>query len=48
MNAKGWVLRGLQTLLAEGRVVDAVIKACGAAGRVLNLDAVREVPPWER
>jgi hypothetical protein len=48
MNAKGWVLRGLQTLLAEGHVVDPVIKACGAAGRFLNLDAVREVPPWER
>ena len=48
MNARGWIARGLQTLLAEGHVVDAVVKLCGAAGHILDLDAVREVPPWER
>ena len=47
-NASGWILRGLQTLLAEGHVVDAVIKACGASGRVLNRDGARDVPPRER
>jgi hypothetical protein len=48
LNASGWIVRGLQTLLAEGRVVDAIVGQCGAAGHILDLDAVREVPPWER
>jgi hypothetical protein len=33
-------MRGLQTLLAEGHVVDAVVKLCGAAGHVLDLARV--------
>jgi hypothetical protein len=47
MNASGWIVRGLQTLLAEGRVVDAIVKQCGAAGHILDLDAVSALPPWE-
>lgn len=36
-----WVMKGLQTLLAEGRSSQISYRACGAAGRVLELDAVR-------
>jgi hypothetical protein len=48
LNASGWIIRGLQTLLAEGHTVDVVVKFCGVAGHILNLDAVRAVPPWEQ
>jgi hypothetical protein len=39
---KSWVINGLQTLLAEGRSVQFNTVACGAAGRVQYLDAVRQ------
>jgi hypothetical protein len=48
MNARGWIVRGLQTLLAVGHEVAAVVDVCGVSGHILMLDAVREVPPWER
>jgi hypothetical protein len=41
MVTRGWVMRGVQTLLAIGRTTVVAIKACGAAGRVLQLDAAR-------
>ena len=41
MVTRGWVMRGVQTLLAVGRTTVVAIKACGAAGRVLQLDAAR-------
>jgi hypothetical protein len=41
MATKGRVLRGLQVLLTEGRSAQIVVKRCGAAGRVLMLEAVR-------
>jgi hypothetical protein len=47
LNSSGWIIRGLQTLLAEGHVVDVSLKFCGAAGHFVMLDAVREVPPQE-
>lgn len=36
-----WVNRGLQTLLKQGAGVALVAGACGAAGRVMVLEAVR-------
>jgi hypothetical protein len=47
LNTSGWIIRGLQTLLAEGHVVDVTVKFCGVSGHFVMLDAVREVPPWE-
>jgi hypothetical protein len=47
LNASGWIIRGLQTLLVEGHVVDVVVKFCGVSGHIINLDIVREVSPWE-
>ena len=44
LNASGWIIRGLETLLTQGNVVDVTGKLC-AAGHIANLDAVREVPP---
>jgi hypothetical protein len=41
MVTRGWVIRGLQTLLSEGRSAELYVKLCGAAGRVENLDALR-------
>jgi hypothetical protein len=38
---RSWVAHGLQTLLAEGRSVEAYMRLCGAAGRVEVLDALR-------
>ncbi len=38
---RSWIMRGLQTLLVEGRSGQINYRACGAAGRVLELDAVR-------
>jgi hypothetical protein len=38
---KSWMMRGLHTLLAEGRSVDADIVACGASGRMKMLNAIR-------
>jgi hypothetical protein len=38
---RSWVTRGLQILLVEGRSAEITVKACGAAGRVSMLDAVR-------
>jgi hypothetical protein len=37
----GWVNEGLTTLLRQGARVSLVVKLCGAAGRVIVLDAVR-------
>jgi hypothetical protein len=45
LNASGWIIRGLQTLLAQGHVVDVTVKSCSVAGYTVSLDAVREVPP---
>ncbi len=42
-NASGWIIRGLETLLTQGRVVDVSVKAC-SLDYIINLDAVREVP----
>ena len=39
----GWIIRGLETLLTQGRVVDVSVKAC-SLDYIINLDAVREVP----
>ena len=44
LNASGWIIRGLETLLTQGHVVDVTGKSC-AAGHIANLHAVREVPP---
>jgi hypothetical protein len=41
MTTRSWVMRGLQTLLVEGRSAEVKVRACGAAGRVLGLDEVR-------
>jgi hypothetical protein len=38
---RSWVMKGLQTLLVEGRSTEIGFRACGAAGRVLELDAAR-------
>jgi hypothetical protein len=46
LNAVGWIIRGLKTLLTQGHVVDVTVKFC-ASGHIPNLDAVREVPPLE-
>ena len=43
LNASGWVIRGLQTLLTQGNVVDVTVKSCD--GYLAMLDAVLEVPP---
>ena len=37
----GWIEQGLQTLLRPGTYIQGAIQRCGAAGRVLALDAVR-------
>jgi hypothetical protein len=44
LNASGWIIRGLETLLTQGRVVDVSVKSC-SFDYILNLEAVREVPP---
>jgi len=38
---RSWMMRGLNTLLAEGRAVNADIMACGASGRMKMLNAIR-------
>ena len=38
---KSWVLRGLQSLLLEGRSVVLNLKSCGASGRASYVEAVR-------
>ena len=43
LNSSGWVIRGLQTLLTQGNVVDVTVKSCD--GYLTMLDAVLEVPP---
>jgi hypothetical protein len=43
MVTRSWISRGLQTLLAEGRMAEFYVRLCGAAGRVEMLDAVRWV-----
>jgi hypothetical protein len=43
LNTSGWIIRGLETLLTQGRVVDVSVKAC-SLDYIINLDAVREVP----
>jgi hypothetical protein len=40
-GTRGWVLRGLQTLLSEGRFAEMYVRVCGAGGRVEVLDALR-------
>jgi hypothetical protein len=45
LTASGWIIRGLQTLLTQGHVVDVTVKSCSVGGYIVNLDAVREVPP---
>jgi hypothetical protein len=47
LNASGWLIRGLRTVLADGHEVEVIIKFCGVSGHFLMLDAAREVPPWE-
>ena len=42
MVTTSWVMKGLQTLLAEGRSVQIDLRLCGAAGRVEMIDAIRE------
>jgi hypothetical protein len=44
LNASGWIIRGLQTLLTQGHVVEVTVKSCSAAGYVVNLDGVRQPP----
>ena len=44
LNASGWIIRGLQTLLTQGHVVDVTGQFC-AAGHIANLDVIREVQP---
>lgn len=39
--AMSWAANGLQTLAREGRQVSLGVKLCGAAGRVIMLDAIR-------
>jgi hypothetical protein len=43
LNASGWVIRGLRTLLTQEDVVDVTVKSCD--GYLAMLDAVLEVPP---
>jgi len=43
LNASGWVIRGLQTLLTQGDLVDVTVKSCD--GYLAMLDAVLEVSP---
>lgn len=40
MIARGWIVSGLQAMLAEGQRVRLGIKVCGAAGRVAFVDEV--------
>ena len=39
--AQGWVVQTLQKMVRKGRSVSLGIKLCGAAGRVIMLDAIR-------
>ena len=43
LNASGWVIRGLQTLLTQGNAVEVTVKSCD--GYFVMLDAVIEVRP---
>jgi hypothetical protein len=45
LNSSGWIIRGLETLLTQGHVVDVTVKSCSVAGYVVNLDGLNEVPP---
>jgi len=38
LNSSGWVIRGLQTLLTQGNVVEVTVKSCD--GYFVRLDAV--------
>lgn len=40
MVARGWIVTGLRTMLAEGQRVRLGIKLCGASGRVIMLNEV--------
>jgi hypothetical protein len=44
LNASGRIIRGLETLLTQGRVVDVSVKSCGF-DYIINLEAIREVRP---
>ena len=44
LKASGWIIRGLETMLTHGNVIEVTVKSC-AVGYITNLDAVREVPP---
>lgn len=46
LKASGWIIRGLQTMLTHGNVVEVTVKSC-AVGHIANLDAIREVPVSE-
>lgn len=39
--AQGWVGQALQKMVRKGRTVSLGVKLCGAAGRVVMLDAIR-------
>ncbi|TPI31516.1 hypothetical protein FJ414_23445 [Mesorhizobium sp. B3-1-6] len=41
MLAQGWVVPALQKMVRKGRTVNLGIKLCGAAGRVIMLDAIK-------
>lgn len=41
MLAVGWINDGLQKMLRKGKRVSVRVDACGAAGRMMFLDAVR-------
>ena len=38
---RSWIANGLHALLAEGRSAETYIRLCGAAGRVVVLDALQ-------
>ena len=46
LKASGWIIRGLEMMLAHGKVIEATVKSCAVA-HIANLDAIREVPPSE-
>ena len=44
LNASGWIIRGLEKLLTQGRVVDVSVKSC-SLDYIINLESVRAAPP---
>jgi hypothetical protein len=43
MSTRGWLVSGYQKLIHKGKHVELTLKMCGAAGRVMILDAVKEL-----